>query len=150
MKELTKENFMVHISEVPTKKEPKKMYRYNGGWAKTVTGIDTAHLDGYSLKGEFIDNSTTGEYLVSEGTLYLDCDIQGSRKNKVSHYRLFTMKKGELWLMAETTNQDNRTWAVDLWPKIEEFLNLKFNPLAEFSTEQLQEEIDRRKKKESK
>ena len=29
--------------------------RYNGGWAKTVTGLDKSRTNGYSILGDFLD-----------------------------------------------------------------------------------------------
>ena len=30
--------------------------RYNGGWVKTITGIDKDYQNGYSLNGDFVAN----------------------------------------------------------------------------------------------
>ena len=56
--------------------------RYNGGWVKTITGIDKDYSNGYSLNGEFVANKRVTNVNLEEDTLYLDCSIGGSRKNQ--------------------------------------------------------------------
>ncbi len=120
----------------------KEATRYNGGWTKSVTGIDRSKNNGYSLKGDFMGKSGD-TYIV--GNLYLDCGIGGSRKNQEKFYNLFTIESdGKVKVIAEA--EDSREWAISLWNMIEEFLGKeKPSPLAKFSTEELLAEIARRK-----
>ena len=92
--------------------------RYNGGWAKTVTGLDKSRTNGYSILGDFLDIDAPQYW--KEGTLILDCDIYGSRKHPEKTYRLFQYQDGKLHLL--TYVGDTKDWAVKLWPVIEEAL----------------------------
>lgn len=121
--------------------------RYNGGWAKRVTGLDKSQQNGYSIKGEWCDKGI--DYIVFEGHLYLDCDIQGSRKNQVKNYTLFTIKKGEVEIIQRIDNARGKHWAIDMWENIEKFLYCeknpeKRNPLEKFTDEQLIAELQHR------
>ena len=55
--------------------------RYNGGWTKSVIGLDKMQTNGYSIKGNFINGDINRLRNWNDG-LYLDCDIRGSRKNQ--------------------------------------------------------------------
>ena len=124
MEKITNKDFIIHISEIPTEHKPKKEYRYNGGEANIIVGIDLDYMDENSLEREFVPGSVYGRYFISEGLLYLDCDIQGDRGEEIAYYRLFTLKKGKIQLITEITDE-NENWAVRLWPYIEEFLKIK-------------------------
>lgn len=88
--------------------------RYNGGWTKTVTGLDKSKDNGYSLIGEFVKS----EQLANQAPgLYVDCDIAGSRKNQAKQYQLFELKPdGTAQYLAYSRGFD---WAVKLWPAID-------------------------------
>ena len=92
--------------------------RYNGGWAKTVTGLDKSRTNGYSILGDFLDIDAPQYW--KEGTLILDCDIYGSRKHPEKTYRLFRYENGKLSLLTEES--DTKDWAVRMWPLIEEYM----------------------------
>jgi hypothetical protein len=93
--------------------------RYNGGWTKTVEGIDKGYTNGYSIIGEFTEGKRKDWY--NTKLLYLDCGIGGSRKNQKKFYTLFTIdENGNLNIVFETYGSD---WATDLWPYIESFYN---------------------------
>ena len=92
--------------------------RRNGGWAKTVKGLDKSKTNGYSILGDFV-NIDTPQYW-KDGTIILDCDIYGSRKHPEKTYRLFQYQDGKLHLL--TFVGDTKDWAVKLWPVIEEAL----------------------------
>ena len=94
--------------------------RYNGGWAKTVTGLDKSRTNGYSILGDFV-NIDAPQYW-GDGTIILDCDIHGSRKHPEKTYRLFQYQDGKLHLL--TYVGDTKDWAVKLWPVIEEALDI--------------------------
>ena len=94
--------------------------RYNGGWAKTVTGLDKSRTNGYSILGDFLDIDAPQYW--KEGTVILDCDIHGSRKHHKKTYRLFQYQDGKLHLL--TYVGDTKDWAVRLWPTIEEALDI--------------------------
>jgi len=94
--------------------------RYNGGWAKTVTGLDKSRTNGYSILGDFV-NIDAPQYW-KDGTIILDCDIHGSRKHPEKTYRLFQYQDGKLSLL--TFVGDTKDWAVKLWPAIEEALDI--------------------------
>ena len=92
--------------------------RYNGGWAKTVKGLDKSKTNGYSILGDFVDIDAPQYW--KEGTIILDCDIYGSRKHPEKTYRLFQYQDGKLSLLSQVG--DTKDWAVKLWPIIEEAL----------------------------
>jgi len=118
--------------------------RYNGGWTKSVTGLDKSRNNGYSILGSFMrgagDNYTIGG-------LYVDCDIRGSRKNQTKNYTLFVVNAADsITVIAESTG---RNWATDLWKAIGSHFadsSTVENPLAKFTIEELQAEINRRQK----
>lgn len=123
--------------------------RYNGGWIKSVTGLDKSKVNGYSILGEFMRKDAVDNYVV--GGLYLDCGIGGSRKNQNKEYTLFTvLADGSCEIVAEAG--DSRDWAVELWPAIEAFHAAQAageedeadNPLAAFDTDVLIAELRRR------
>ena len=71
--------------------------RYNGGWIKTVTGLNKLNTDGYSLRGEFL-NEDRLQWI--SPSLYLDCSISGSRKNQSSTHNLFVVdEEGQVALL---------------------------------------------------
>lgn len=94
--------------------------RYNGGWMKTVTGLDKSVKNGYSLIGEFVDaGRTKNDY---EAGLYINCNIDGSRKNQHKIVQLIKLSEdGEITLLKEIKD-GGRTWAVEFWELIEENL----------------------------
>ena len=89
--------------------------RYNGGWAKTVKGLDKSRTNGYSILGDFVDIDAPQYW--KDGTIILDCDINGSRKHPEKTYRLFRYENGKLSLLSQVG--DTKDWAVKLWPIIE-------------------------------
>lgn len=146
MKKLTKTDYLVESREIAPKFDGD---RYNGGWAKKITGIDRTKSNGYSLIGDFVDNGKSGTYRVTEGCLYLDCDLQGSRKNLEKQFSLFFVSDEKIMLLASVKENDTKTWAIDLWPAIDDFFardQIPTNPLANISTEDLLAELARRKK----
>ena len=94
--------------------------RYNGGWAKTVRGLDKSKTNGYSILGDFVDIDAPQYW--KDGTIILDCDVHGSRKHPKKTYRLFRYENGKLSLLSQVG--DTKDWAVKLWPIIEEALDL--------------------------
>lgn len=93
--------------------------RYNGGWTKTVDGLNKESTNGFSILGEFKPNKTDW---YTEGKVYLDKGIGGSRKNQRCYYFLFTFDtEGNVIILKETTGKN---WAVNLWETIEKNLGL--------------------------
>jgi hypothetical protein len=93
--------------------------RYNGGWIKTVTGLNKTITNGYSVLGTFAQAQITWN---SPG-LYLDCSIGGSRKNHEPRYQLFILHKdGSISGVGEQLKNPGKDWAVKLWPLIERTL----------------------------
>jgi len=142
MRKITDTDYFVSTSELPSDFNGT---RYNGGWAKKITGIDKSKSNGFSIQGDWVESGKEGYYRVTEGVLYLDCDIQGSRKNQNKEYTLFTILKGEIIVLK--TIKDCSSWALEFWPAIDKFLKTEIsnNPLSKFSIEELQAEIERRK-----
>ena len=85
---------------------------YNGGWIKTVRGIDERHKDGYSITGEFVPSGLAP----LEPGLYLVCDIQGSRKNQSKHYTLLELSPNEA--INEIVKVTGSDWAIQLWKPV--------------------------------
>lgn len=99
--------------------------RYNGGWIKTVNGIDKDYKNGYSLVGEFLPVSR-GNIDLDENLLYLDCSIGGSRKNQEKNYTLFKIIDNEIFIIKEIEDGGS-DWATSLWESIESELQIKEN-----------------------
>lgn len=92
--------------------------RYNGGWVKSVTGLDQTKTNGYSIIGEFLKS---GVQWLSPG-LYLDCSKGGSRKHQDVYHSLVKLNTdGTIELLQQEIN--NLSWAVALWDKIEKELS---------------------------
>ena len=101
-------------------KDIETVSRYNGGWLKTVTGLDKSKNNGYSIQGAFVK---AGDYKENyQPGLYLDCSKNGSRKNQIWNYHLFKLDEDGFHLL-QTVEDGGRTWAVEFWEKIEEELN---------------------------
>ena len=92
-----------------------KLNRHNGGWTKTITGLDKTHTNGYSIIGEFVNGDTNRLRNWHDG-LYLDCDIRGSRKRHDKYYTLYKIEDNAVEVVAETKGND---WAINLWQPIE-------------------------------
>jgi hypothetical protein len=97
--------------------------RYNGGWIKTVTGLNTKTTDGYSILGEFVKDGIQWQ----DPGLYLDCSIGGSRKQQERWFTLFVLtpdgeiqKVGKWW---KIPGSSGGTWAPHFWDEIERQLN---------------------------
>jgi len=149
MRRVTETEYMIDSTEFDTEFDGD---RYNDGWAKKITGLDRTKSNGYSILGDFVQNSKTGTYRVTEGCLYLDCDIQGSRKNNNSEYTLFTIFRGEIKILNTYQNyrNENRSWAVELWGAIDAFFaqpETDDSPLAHISTDDLLAELAKRERK---
>jgi len=99
-----------------------KITRYNGGWTKVITGIDKTKTNGYSLLGDFVNTGVANKKSYwKKGTVFIDCDIGGSRKHQRKKYRLFYLNKdGEMELVATDNTPD---YAVNFWDKIEELFD---------------------------
>ncbi len=121
--------------------------RYNGGWIKSVKSLNKKFTNGYSIVGDFVNE---GVNWVTPG-LFIDCSVGGSRKHHDKYHTLFELTpKGEINEI-EAVPKNSRNWAVHLWDIIEEMLakhqqTKPENPLAKFSTEELQAELKRRQK----
>lgn len=112
-----------------------KISRYNGGWNKTVTGIDKSKDNGYSLIGEFVKSEQLSN---QKPGLFVDCDIQGSRKNQSKKYQLFSLKEdGTAEFLFYSEGAD---WAVKMWATIESYLDKQKTP--DKRKEEIQEEIE--------
>jgi len=120
IKEIPANTRLVRLDEELAKAEKvysdQENWRYNGGWAKTVTGLDKTHTNGYSILGVFIDNLVN----LPIGSLIIDNSIHGSRKSHNPIYYLYRITELGLVLLEKSSG---KTWAVDLWAAIEK--NLK-------------------------
>lgn len=96
--------------------------RYNGGWIKTVEKLDKDFQNGYSLVGKFLPVGS-GNINLHEGELYLDCSIDGSRKNQERNYTLFRIIDKEVFIL-QTIENGGQDWAMSLWDSIEKELDL--------------------------
>lgn len=86
----------------------------NGGWMKTIIGLDKTKKNGYSLIGDFVNAGfNRGDY---NPGLYLNC-------NKFEGYIVYQLinlhENGSVELLQELVNP-GRGWAVELWEKIDE------------------------------
>ena len=96
--------------------------RYNGGWIKTITGINKKYKNGYSLLGEFLPISS-GNIDLEEDVVYLDCSIGGSRKNHEKNYTLFKLKDEEI-IILQNIEDGGKDWATSLWDTLETELTI--------------------------
>lgn len=100
-------------------KEIETVTRYNGGWLKTVTGLDKTKTNGYSIIGEF---TKAGNYKHEyKNGLYLDCSKGGSRKNQEFNYHLFRVDDDGFHLI-QVFEDGGRNWACEFWENIEKEL----------------------------
>lgn len=100
----------------------EKYSRYNGGWIKKVEGLNKSVTDGFSIVGDFAPKGLTWH---TPG-LYLDCSIDGSRKNQERFFTLFALKRdGSIQKRGPWRSMTGHTggdWAPRFWPQIEEAL----------------------------
>lgn len=115
--------------------------RYNGGWTKTVTGLDKTKNNGYSILGEFT-TIHKGMNQLQDG-LYLDNNKDGSRKNQTSNYTLFSVK-GDSLAIVKKVEDGGRDWALHLWEEIEKYFGEAESPLAKYTDEEILAEAKRR------
>lgn len=101
--------------------------RYNGGWIRKVEGLDKSKTDGYSILGEFAGSGMTWH----EPGLYIDCSIEGSRKNQYRWFTLFILHKdGEIEPVGKSIGMEGHSggdWAPRMWAEIDRQLE-KFKP----------------------
>jgi hypothetical protein len=111
---------MVLFNFIEETKNIETVSRYNGGWLKTVTGLNKSKDNGFSIVGEFVKG---GDYKMDYGQgLYLDCSKEGSRKNQVWNYHLFKVDQDGFHLI-QTVENGGRHWACEFWENIEAELN---------------------------
>ena len=103
-------NFKKETSHIPT------VTRYNGGWLKTVTGLDKTVTNGFSIEGQFVK---AGDFKMDyTAGLYVDCSKGGSRKNQTWNYHLFQVDDDGFHLL-QTVEDGRGIWACELWEMIE-------------------------------
>ena len=88
------------------------------GWCKRITGLDSEMKNGYGIKGDWVSLTKTTKTEIVQNQLYIDC----SPSENGCNYHLFTVKDGEIILLAETDVQQG--WANELWKDIEENFEL--------------------------
>ena len=113
--------------------DPSIDFRRNGGWLKTVEGLDKTVKNGYSIIGEFIKAGDYNEEI--DNGLYLDCNKEGKKSKPKQDIRLIRVYDGELTLIDAVYNA-GKNWAVDLWDSIGEELdpNYKQNMAEEITS----------------
>ena len=113
--------------------DPSIDFRKNGGWLKTVEGIDKTVKNGYSIIGEFVKAGDYSEEL--DNGLYLDCNKEGKKSKPKQDIRLIRVHDGEVVLIDAVYNA-GKNWAVDLWDSIGEELdpNYKYTQCEEITT----------------
>ena len=119
------ENVLVKCADIADCEETESPH-YNGGWFKTVIGLDQTKTNGYSILGDFIGSGgnsregPSGSAMLPIGTLVLDCSIGGSRNNQYKSYFLMRVKgENDFEQLEETEGND---WATDLWDVIKQNL----------------------------
>lgn len=122
LKELIQNATQELNSRVQEKPKPCTLFsmwdadRYNGGWAKLVTGLDKTKTNGYSIIGSFIQGDEPRYW--KEGEIVIDCNIGGSRKHQQKSYTVLKYIAGEL--VSIGTAGDSKSWAIKLWDALEE------------------------------
>lgn len=95
--------------------------REHGGWIKTVTGLDTSVMDGYSILGEFLN--LYGAWC-KPGSLLLDCS-QPHESWKFRNYHLVRVTPLPPHIeVLQVLERPRGPWAPMLWPTIEKELGL--------------------------
>ena len=110
------------------------------GWAKTVTSVDSTAHNGYAFEGEFLRQ---GENSVDEGAVVIEMTPTGSAKNGVKTITILRAEGGGL-VPIDGTDYDLHREIESLKTAVTEALGVKINPLADFSTAELEAEIARR------
>ena len=113
----TNENGQILVDMSDVVEQLKNYSRYNGGWVKSVTGLNKEHANGFSLVGEFCSKKTEW----TTPGLFVDCSISGSRKNQEKTYTLFRLNADGTVREVQTTKGSD--WAINLWDSIESELN---------------------------
>jgi hypothetical protein len=94
---------------------------YNGGWVKTVKGVNKEESTGYCFIGDFVRKE--GKVEVEPG-YFLICTIDGSRKNPVKLYYFVEVKEtGEIEKVLDRV--DGADWALQLRDKVAELINAR-------------------------
>ena len=115
--------------------------RYNGGWLKTVTGLDKTVTNGFSIEGSFVQ---AGDFKMDyEPGLYLDCSKGGSRKNQKRNYHLFRVD-GKGFHLLQTLEDAQGAWACEFWETIENLIETGAD--VQVTGEELAEMVYRRTK----
>lgn len=117
-------------------------------WAKRVDSVDTSKNNGYAFVGEWVEKGTIDE--PAQPGLYLTGITRGSNKYQTTTYRFIRMDSdGNLHDTGIVDNDETRGWALRVREQVKSLLadiqNLETaNPLADFTTEQLRAELERR------
>lgn len=118
---------------------------YNGGWVKRAISVDMSKSNGYAFEGSFINNAKDGLTECGDG-LYIVCSVEGSRKNQMKHVAVYEITGENVIKVIDTVKGND--WALQIKNKVNELLTVKskeVNELEKFSTEQLVDELKRRK-----
>ena len=111
------------------------------GWHKRVTAVDQSKRNGYALEGEFLND---GEHDVEVGAVIVECYPTGSVKNGGKQGCVYVVQ-ADGSLVRQHDSVDWHSQFPTLRDQVVEALaGEKPNPLAAFSTEELQAEIARR------
>lgn len=89
----------------------------DGGWCKSVTGIDKQFTNGYSIEGPFMPDQTAW-YLV--GHLYLECAKYGRRNHTEDHILFYVDADGNDHNVCVVEDRLNG-WATQLWEPIQAY-----------------------------
>jgi hypothetical protein len=92
---------------------------YNGGWVKTVTGIDKTKSNGYCFEGDFISGADKGLTEVDDG-FYIVCDIQGSRRHPERNFGLFQVQGDNVEQVLDWVQGGD--WALQIRDKVADIL----------------------------
>jgi hypothetical protein len=116
-------------------------------WVKFVDRVDTSQSDGFAFVGDFINEGTI-EVDLPTSRLALVCTTTGSNKYRTSHYQVVWVNPDKSITPVDglSTNDSKRGWALRLRDKVAALLDQTpdDNPLASFSTAELQAELERR------
>ena len=117
-------------------------------WVKKVTRVDLEKSNGYAYEGEFLGyiKDQLQDIQINPGDVIIAYRDYGSTKN---HWPTVAVAKIDNNLdFVSCLSVDGWDWAIKIREKVFELLQQeKPNPLAQFSIEELEKELERRSKK---
>ena len=129
-------------------KVPVTMDRRKKTWRKELKNVDTTKTNGYAFVGEWLQAGELSELEV--GSYILSYDEDGSMKNWTPVIRVHKVMTDQLEeVYRYDGDRREKSWALAVRDEIAELINNeeKDNPLASYTTKELEDELKRREAK---